>query len=259
MERPRTDPPGGVLDLVCQSVAGPILCATSTTPCRRSPRTNTSSTLLWCASSSRPCGSGSTARSRPGAGVWLIEPLFLGLLADRPIGFRRLPGAGGRSRGWVAGSASGSLSGRRSRALTVQPGCAAGCREPVTTTSPWGLVGLYEGKPDEELLPPRGRSARARTATPLSPGGPLRSCSAANDVHRSSAPTSAVTSVSIQPARQRHPLLSCTTPTTRRPEEAPPVSDTSYVNRPSVTLDSSVTKSHHLRRFEVRARQSREA
>jgi hypothetical protein len=54
--------------VVCQSSGRPILCATSTTPCRRSPRTGTSSIRLLCASQEPAAESGMGG----GIGQWLL-------------------------------------------------------------------------------------------------------------------------------------------------------------------------------------------
>jgi predicted metal-dependent enzyme (double-stranded beta helix superfamily) len=126
----------------------------------------------------------------------LIEPLFLGLLADRswlPARYREPAaesGMGGGIGQWLLFRAADR--GLSLFSLVVPPGAVT----PVHDHLAWGLVGLYAGNQDEELYRPGTGRLELERQRPLSPGDLYALLPPRNDVHRVRT-TSAVTSVSI--------------------------------------------------------------
>lgn len=132
----------------------------------------------------------------PGRACELVEPLFSGLLADRtwlPERYREPAAASGMGGGigqWLLfRAADRSLS---LFSLVVPPGAMT----PVHDHLAWGLVGLYQGRQDEELYRPEGGRLELARRRPLSPGDLYALLPPQNDIHRVRT-TSAVTSVSI--------------------------------------------------------------
>jgi predicted metal-dependent enzyme (double-stranded beta helix superfamily) len=126
----------------------------------------------------------------------LIEPLFIGLLADRswlPVRFQEPAadsGMGGGIGQWLLFRAADRALSLFS--LVVPPGGMT----PVHDHLAWGLVGLYAGNQDEEFYRPGNGRLQLERRRPLSPGGFYALLPPRNDVHRVRT-TSAVTSVSI--------------------------------------------------------------
>ena len=126
----------------------------------------------------------------------LIEPLFIGLLADRGWLPRRFQepaaesGMGGGIGQWLLFRAADRALSLFS--LVVPPGAMT----PVHDHLAWGLVGLYRGSQDEEFYRPGSGRLELERRRPLAPGGFYALLPPRNDVHRVRT-TSAVTSVSI--------------------------------------------------------------
>lgn len=125
-----------------------------------------------------------------------IEPSFRGLLADRewlPASYRSdapVSGMGGGIGQWLLyRSADRSLS---LFSLVVPPGSMT----PIHDHLAWGLVGLYQGRQDEEFYRPVDGGLELLRRRPLEPGDYYRLLPPADDIHRVRT-TSEVTSVSI--------------------------------------------------------------
>ena len=136
------------------------------------------------------------AASAPVEACEAIEPAFTDLLANPgwlPEVYRSdapASGMGGGIGQWLLYRAA-----NRSLclfSLVVPPGSMT----PIHDHLAWGLVGLYQGRQDEEFYRPAGGRLELLRRRPLAPGDFYRLLPPADDIHRVRT-TSDVTSVSI--------------------------------------------------------------